>query len=81
MTPAQYQASGWIGGAEQTGVRSKLTPWLDSLEARIRLTAKERGLDAEEMLRRFIRGELPLYSIGGASIAGAAFRPGDEAQE
>jgi hypothetical protein len=44
MTPAQYQASGWIGGAEQTGVRSKLTPWLDSLEARIRLTRKSWGL-------------------------------------
>jgi hypothetical protein len=81
MTPAQYQASGWIGGAKQTGVRSKLTPWLDSLEARIRLTAKKRGLDAEEMLRRFIRGELPLQSIGGASTVGVALRPGDETQE
>jgi hypothetical protein len=62
-------------------VRSKLTPWLDSLEARIRLTAKKLGLDAEEMLRRFIRGDLPLRAVGGASTVGAALRPGDEAQE
>jgi hypothetical protein len=30
LTPAQYQASAWIGGAEQTGVRSRLAPWLDT---------------------------------------------------
>jgi hypothetical protein len=73
LTPAQYQASAWIGGAGQTGVRSRLAPWLDSFEARVALTALKRGMSKDEALSRFLRGELPLYSLGGASAAGAAF--------
>lgn len=72
LTPAQYQASAWIGGANRTGVRSSLAPWLNAFEARVALTANKRGLTEEEVLRRFIRGELPLYSLGGATAAGTA---------
>jgi hypothetical protein len=72
LTPAQYQASAWIGGANQTGVRSSLTPWLDAFEARVALSAEKYGLTKEETLRRFISGELPLYSIGAAAAAGTA---------
>lgn len=71
MTPAQYQASSWIGGANQTGVRSRLAPWLDTFETRVALTAKKYQLSQEEVLRRFIRGELSLLSVGGAAAAGS----------
>jgi hypothetical protein len=72
LAPAQYQASAWIGGAHQTGVRSRLAPWLDTFETRVALTAEKLGLTKEETLRRFIRGELPLYSLAGAAAIGAA---------
>jgi hypothetical protein len=72
LTPAQYQASAWIGGADQTGVRSRLAPWLDSFEGRVALTAFKRGMSQDDVLRRFIRGELPLWSIGGAAAAGSS---------
>jgi hypothetical protein len=72
LTPAQYQASAWIGGANQTGVRSSLVPWLDSFEARVALSAEKWGITKDEMLKRFIRGELPLISLGGAAAAGTA---------
>ncbi|MGA7487238.1 MAG: hypothetical protein WBW74_09935 [Xanthobacteraceae bacterium] len=77
MTPAQYQASAWIGGAEQTGVRSRLAPWLDSFEARVVLTARKLGLKPEDVLGRFIRGEIPLWSLGGgAATASMLPEPG-----
>lgn len=79
MTPAQYQASAWIGGAEQTGVRSSQSPFLDTFTARVVLTAKKLGLKPEEVLRRFLRGEIPLWSFGGAATAGMS--PGGEADE
>jgi hypothetical protein len=80
MTPAQYQASTWIGGASRTGVRSRLAPWLDTFETRVELTAQKLGLSKEEALRRFIRGEIPLYSLGGAAAAGTALS-GDAERE
>jgi hypothetical protein len=71
LTPAQYQASAWIGGANQTGVRSNLAPWLESFEERVALTAQKHGMSKEEVLRQFIRGELSLLSLGGIAAAEA----------
>jgi hypothetical protein len=72
LTPAQYQSAAWFGGASQTGVRSKLVPWLQSFENRVALTAAKHGLTQEEVLRRVIRGEIPLISFGGAAAGGMA---------
>jgi hypothetical protein len=60
MTPAQYQASAWLGGGKQTGLASPVEPFLRTLEDRIRLTAEARGLTPGEVLRSFIRGQHPL---------------------
>jgi len=65
MTPAQYQASAWIGGGEQTGLRSAADPFLRVFEQRVRLTAEKTGVPPEQVLRRFIRGEMPLLKFGG----------------
>ncbi len=74
MTPAQYQASAWIGGGEQTGLRSAADPFVKTLEDRINLTAKKTGLRPDAVLRRFIRGDLPLAGAAGAAVVGAANR-------
>lgn len=60
MTPAQYQASLWVGGAEQTGVRSGVDPALRHIERRIEKTATEQGKTKEQVLKEFIRGIAPL---------------------
>jgi hypothetical protein len=65
MTPAQYQASAWIGGGEQTGLKSTADPFLRVVEDRIRLTAAHHGLTPDDVLRRFMRGEMALRSTGG----------------
>jgi hypothetical protein len=71
LTPAQYQGSGWLGGGNQTGLRSPQDPFLRVFEQRIAITADRLGLTKEEVLRRFMRGRQELYGIGGAG-AGAA---------
>jgi hypothetical protein len=65
MTPAQYQASAWIGGGAETGLRSTADPFLRVFEQRVRLTADKTGVPPEQVLRRFIRGEMPLLKFGG----------------
>jgi hypothetical protein len=72
LTPAQHQTATWFGAADQTGVRSRLIPWLGSFEERVALTAKRFGLTQEEVLRRLIRHELSLISLGGVMGAGTA---------
>jgi hypothetical protein len=70
MTPAQYQASAWIGGGEQTGLKSAADPFVKTVEDRVNITAKKLGLTPEEVLRRFMRGELPLLGTAGAAYLG-----------
>src|SRR5262249_43831655 len=54
MAPAQYQASGWLGGADLTKLKSPLQPLLDTFEDRIRLSADAFGLTPETMLKAFV---------------------------
>jgi hypothetical protein len=67
MSTAQAQASTWVGGGERTGLLSEPLPLLRIIENRIRHTAQQRGERPAEVLRKMIRGEAPLLSIGGLS--------------
>lgn len=58
LAPAQYQSSGWLGAANQTGVKSGLDPFLKHIENKVRTTAGATGLTPDQALDRFIRGEL-----------------------
>lgn len=85
LSPAQYQSSAWVGGAEQTGQRSGIDPFLRIFESRLMETATRLGLSKEEVLRRTIRGELPLYGAGGIMglgvlAEGEANRPGSNSR-
>lgn len=72
MSPAQYQASAWIGGGEETGLRSSADPFLKVFESRIAKTAEKLGLTKAQVLRNFIRGDQSLYGVGGAGIGAGA---------
>lgn len=79
LTPAQYQASAWVGGGTETGLKSSADPFLKVFEDRVKLTAKKRGNTPEMTLRRFMTGEAPLLSLGGAlsALLGLGAIPGD----
>jgi hypothetical protein len=68
MTPAQYQASMWIGGGKETGLGSPTDPFLRVLEDRVAKTAEARGITKAEALRQFIRAQSPLLSLTPAAV-------------
>jgi hypothetical protein len=67
MSPAQTQASAWVGGGKLTGLASdESKPFLRFFDDRIVKTAKELNMDPKDVLRDFIDGKLSLYSKGGS---------------
>lgn len=71
ISPAQYQASMWLGGGDTTGLGSAAEPFIGTLEARIRYTADRLGMDPEKVLDMMLRGEVPLLAKGGSVDAQA----------
>lgn len=65
ISPAQYQASMWLGGGDTTGLGSAAEPFLGTLESRVRYTADRMGLDPEVVLEQMIAGKIPLLARGG----------------
>lgn len=65
ISPAQYQASMWLGGGEETGLGSAAEPFVSTVEARVRYTADRLGMDPDAVLEMFLRGEVPLLRDGG----------------
>jgi hypothetical protein len=69
LTPAQAQASAWVGGGKITGLASdESKPFLRFLEDRIEKTAEKTGKSKKDVLKQFIRGQLPLLSVGGLAM-------------
>ncbi len=66
MTPAQGQASAWVGGAKTTGGPDKAAdPFVKIFEDRILITSKLTGIPPEEVLKRVISGHMSLMRDGG----------------
>jgi hypothetical protein len=70
LPPALYRSAVRFGAAAQTRLRSPLEPLLRTIERRIEVTAETYGMSKEEVFRRWARGEIPLLSLGAATIAG-----------
>ena len=66
LSPAQYQASMWLGGGDTTGLGSAAEPFLGTMEARVRYTADRLGMDPDVVLEMMLKGEIPLLAEGGA---------------
>lgn len=67
LTPAQTQAAAWVGGGARTGLKSdESKPFLKFVEDRIYKTAIEKNMDPQDVMRLFVRGEMPLYANGGS---------------
>lgn len=65
ISPAQYQASMWLGGGDDTGLGSAAEPFLQTFEARVLYTAERMGMDPEDVLNLAVRGDIPLLAKGG----------------
>lgn len=75
LTTAQTQASAWVGGGKLTGLASdESKPFLRFLEDRIRLTADKRKMDPKDVMKGFIKGDITLFSTGGAAVAAKSKR-------
>lgn len=68
IEPARYQSAMWVGAGDETGLASPPDPFLAVLESRVMHTADQTGIDPQTVLRRFIRGEMPLLSVGGGGL-------------
>jgi hypothetical protein len=66
MTPAQYQASAWVGAGDDTGLASGAEPFLRHFENRVMLTSEKTGIPPGEVLTKFMKGEITLLSEPGA---------------
>ena len=68
--PAVYQAAGWVGNAAKTGVEDARHP-LEIINEKLGATAKKYGYKSRTAaLRAFIRGETPLWALGGLGAYG-----------
>lgn len=74
MTPAQYQASMWVGAGDETGLGSALEPFLKTFEARVKYTADRLGVDPKTVLKGVMSGKTPLLAKGG-SVRKFAVKP------
>ena len=60
MTPAEFQENLWIGAGQMTGLGSPPERAIDTIEKRVRYTAERLGADPEEVMRAYVRGDIPL---------------------
>jgi hypothetical protein len=67
LSPAQTQASAWVGGGKLTGLASdESKPFLGFFQDRIYKTADQLKMDPNDVMKAFVRGNLALYANGGA---------------
>lgn len=77
ISPAQYQASMWLGGGETTGLASAAEPFVGTFEARVRYTADRLGMDPDKLLEMVLRGDTPLLAEGGSVQSDMVVKRGD----
>lgn len=70
ISPAQYQAGGWIGAGELTGLGSPPLPFLQVLEDRVMRTATARGETPRKVYTDFLLRRAPLLGMGGLLTGG-----------
>ena len=78
MTPAQFQASVWMGAG--TGVADS-RPFMEVFDDVVERTAKRDDKSKESVLKDFIQGKAPLFSMaGGAALATGSIMSPQQAQ-
>jgi len=78
LDPAEAQASGWVGNAGLTGVKTDPTRTAQELfNTRVANQAVKRNMDPRDILTRMMTGQGYL-GLGGAALVGDQFLPGGD---
>lgn len=77
MTPAEFQEKMWVGGGKTTGLGSPPETFLRTVAKRVAYTAAQLKVSPDEVLQKFVRGEIPLLSVlpAAATLGGSALIP------
>jgi hypothetical protein len=67
-TTADTQGKLWIGAGKLTGLGSPPQTWIKLLKQRVQYTADRLNVDPQVILRKFVRGEIPLLELGAAAV-------------
>lgn len=79
MTPAQFQASLWMGAGELTGLADESQgTFMELFRRSLDKRASERGLTRKEMLRDFIENRAPLANVPAGLLGGAVNNDGSD---
>ena len=73
VQPANFQDVSWAGFKGYEG-----KPMITEINEMIERTSRLTGQTPEEVLRGFIRGNMPMYGLLGATTAGMVARSGDD---
>ena len=73
VQPANFQDVSWAGFKDYEG-----KPMITEINEMIERTSRLTGQTPEEVLRGFIRGNMPMYGLLGATTAGMVARSGDD---
>jgi hypothetical protein len=77
LTPTQYQALGWVGGAGGTNV-ADARPLLEILNEKLRTTARQYGYSSPlEAFKAFANGKTPLWAAVPAAALGGGLLSDD----
>jgi hypothetical protein len=60
MRPAEGQATAWYGSGTEAGLRTQPRTFMQAVEDRIAETAAKRNETPQQVLRKMLRGEMPL---------------------
>jgi hypothetical protein len=69
MTPAQYQASAWIGGGDITGLKSRPIPFMEIYDNMLQSTAQSLGRKPKDLLKDLLRGKANFLAIPFSAAA------------
>lgn len=80
MTPAQFQASLWMGAGDLTGLADESQgTFMELFRRSLDKRAEERGLSRSDMLREFLYNRAPLAVLPAAPVAGLLSRDDEDA--
>lgn len=68
MAPAQFQGNVWVGAGDVTGLGSPPETLIETIAARVLYTAQVMGKSPEEVLRKYVRAEIPLLGLGAGAV-------------
>jgi hypothetical protein len=75
-TPAEWQEDLWVGAGGLTGLDSPAETFLRTLGARVAYTADQLKTSPSVVLRKLVKGEIPILELAGGAVGLSALQVG-----